>query len=450
DTATVDTATVDTATVNIATVSTTPLTISATNSIDNESNVTEKTKIIKEMENIYMHDSLLNPSNEIKIVTNFSKNNEKKKKKIIIIIGVTCSGKTKFSIDLCKKLLKYNITGEIISADSMQVYERFGVGTAKINKTEMENIKHHMLDICKHTKEFNAHKFIKNTIPLIDHMYKNNKVAVVTGGTMLYIESLLWESVIDLKKKKNNNINIDRLIGEEIKSEGVYSDGIGLEGIDSDRGVQKINNYEKYTNSELYSKLSKIDPERAKQLHENDRKRVCRSLDIFYTYNKKHSDLIKLLCHKNKNKLNKARYEMCIFYLDYENDNVLKTQIEKRVDFMIANNLLEEAMELKQINKNKDLKKIDNKKGIYQSIAYKEFDEYIEKKINNINDENLFNACKNKLIQKTYKYAKKQRKWILNRFVKTYNIPLNKIYASENYEEQLDRAVTIVREFLKN
>ncbi|CRG84250.1 tRNA delta(2)-isopentenylpyrophosphate transferase, putative [Plasmodium relictum] len=346
--------------------------------------------------------------------------NKGKKEKIILIIGVTCSGKTKFSIDLSEELLKYNIKTEIISADSMQVYQNFNIGISKINEEEKRDIKHHLLDVCHHNDTFNAHKFINYTIPIIKNINTSKKLAIVTGGTLLYIESLLWESVIDLKDQK-----------EETKKEE----------------KEEKYNYENKTNDELYEQLKEVDEERANQLHKNDRKRICRSLDIFYKYNKRHSELIKIKNHKN-HKINEMRYIPCFFYLDYNNDDVLKREIEKRVDLMISKGLLDEAIKLKELNNNKNIK--SSYKGINQSIAYKEFDAYIEKKINKINDENLFNICKENLIRKTYKYAKKQRRWIFNRFVKNYSIPLNKIDVSKNYKEQLSDSVDIILKFLQD
>ncbi|SCP06003.1 tRNA delta(2)-isopentenylpyrophosphate transferase, putative [Plasmodium ovale] len=347
----------------------------------------------------------------------------KKKGKIIVIIGVTCSGKTKFSIDLCRELIRYNIKCEIISADSMQVYQNFSIGIAKVDEKEMGDIKHHMLDVCKQGDEFNVHKFVNYAIPIVEHINNRNMVAVVTGGTLLYVESLLWESVIDIR---------------EDNEMGCYAD----------KGEGERDIYENKTNDELYEELKIIDPERAEQLHKNDRKRICRSLDIFYTYNKKHSELIKIKSHKNNN-IDKTRFIPCFFYLDYTNDNMLKEQIEKRVNVMISNGLLDEVVKLNEINKNGNNRK-STSKGINQSIAYKEFDDYIEKKKNNINDEKLLNLCKDNLIRKTYKYAKRQRRWIMNRFVKMYNVPLNRIDVSGNYEEQLKNALEIVINFLKN
>ncbi|CRG97328.1 tRNA delta(2)-isopentenylpyrophosphate transferase, putative [Plasmodium gallinaceum] len=384
---------------------------------DKNKNMDDEYKLTEyknENKNISEDDRIINP--------NFYKygNNKKKKEKIILIIGVTCSGKTKFSIDLSEELLKYNIHSEIISSDSMQVYQNFNIGIAKINEEEKRDIKHHLLDICHHNDTFNVHKFINYTIPIIKNINYNNKLAIITGGTLLYIESLLWESVIDLKDEKDKK--------KEKHEQECEKD-----------------NYEDKTNDELYEKLKEVDEERANQLHKNDRKRICRSLDIFYTYNKKHSELIKIKNHKN-NKLDEMRYIPCFFYLDYDNDDTLKKEIEKRVDLMISKGLLDEVIKLKELNKNRNIKA--SYKGINQSIAYKEFDAYIEKKINKINDDNLFNVCKDNLIRKTYKYAKKQRRWIFNRFVKTYHIPLNKIDVTKNYKEQLSESVHTILKFL--
>ncbi|SOV79162.1 tRNA delta(2)-isopentenylpyrophosphate transferase, putative [Plasmodium sp. gorilla clade G3] len=396
------------------------------------------------------HNKIMNPFDITQLY--FSRDgNSKKKEKIIIIIGVTCSGKTKFSIDLSEQLKKYKIKSEIISADSMQVYQNFNVGIAKVEEQEMRDVKHHLLDVCHPNDTFNAHKYINYTIPLIKNMNENNKIPIIAGGTLLYIESLLWESVIDIKKeeeeKKEQTHN-----GKIVKREDEYLDEHLQLNNDIKCNVEKnddmveLDKYVHKTNEELYEELKNIDEERANNLHKNDRKRVCRSLDIFYTYNKKHSDLIKIKNHKNNN-IDKMRFFPCIFYLDYNDDELLKMKIKNRVDLMISKGLLDEAIKLKQINSDRNLS--FTTKGINQSIAYKEFDEYIKKKMNNIDDQKLFEKCKDNLIRRTYKYAKKQRRWISNRFVKVYNVELNKIDVSNNYEKQLNNAIGIVLKFLK-
>ncbi|ETB58264.1 tRNA dimethylallyltransferase [Plasmodium yoelii 17X] len=375
------------------------------NQKDDEKNINEK------------NDSVSKCNDEI-YLSRFNMNTKEKKKKVVIIIGITCSGKTQFSIDLYNELLKHNIKGEIISADSMQVYKNFNVGVAKIENEEMGDIKHHMLDVCDNNEEFNAHKFVNYAIPIIESINDRNMVPIIAGGTLLYIESLLWESVVDIKKE--NDIEINKI---------------------------KHDDYTNKTNDELHEELKRVDPERAEELHKNDRKRICRSLDIFYAFNKKHSDLIKMKCHKN-NKLDKTRYAPCFFYLDYKDDCILKEKIENRINVMISKGLLDEGMKLKKMANDTNTK--IKGKGIRQSIAYKEFDSYIEKKINNIDDNDLFNKCKDNLFRKTYQYAKRQRRWILNRFVKRYNIPLNEIDVSKNYEQQLSNALEIVLNFWKN
>ncbi|SOV16213.1 tRNA delta(2)-isopentenylpyrophosphate transferase, putative [Plasmodium sp. DRC-Itaito] len=380
----------------------------------------------------------------------FKDGNSKKKEKIIIIIGVTCSGKTKFSIDLSEQLMKYKIKSEIISADSMQVYQNFNVGVAKVEEEEMRDVKHHLLDVCHPNDTFNAHKYINYTMPLIKNMNGNNKIPIIAGGTLLYIESLLWESVIDIRKEEEkneqtNNEQIDKREDEYLDEQLQSNNNIKCNSEKND-DIVELDKYVNKTNEELYEELKNIDEERANQLHKNDRKRVCRSLDIFYTYNKKHSDLIKIKNHKNNN-IDKMRFFPCIFYLDYNDDELLKMKIKNRVELMISNGLLDEAIKLKQINNDRNLSFLT--KGINQSIAYKEFDEYIKKKMDNIDDPKLFEKCKDSLIRRTYKYAKKQRRWISNRFVKVYNVELNKIDVSSDYEKQLNNAIGIVLKFLK-
>ena len=229
---------------------------------------------------------------------------------IICVVGPTGVGKTKMSISLAKK---YN--AEIISCDSMQIYKKMDIGTAKVTEDEKEGIVHHLIDIKDVTEDYSVYDYQKDARKILDDLLKKNKNVVIVGGTGLYLKALLY----DYEFKENNNRN----------------------------------DYSNYSNNELYDMVLKINPDT--KIHVNNRQRLESFLNN-HSCNEIH-------------KTNKMIYDATIIGLTRPRE-ALYDSINKRVDIMIDNGLVKEARCFYDLN--------INSKAIKTAICYKELYEYFD------------------------------------------------------------------------
>lgn len=235
--------------------------------------------------------------------------------KVIVILGPTAVGKTKLSVELAKK-----INGEIINADSTQVYKNLNIATAKITEEEKENIVHHLFDVKEINDDYTVYDYQKDVRKLIDDIKSRGKTPILVGGTGLYIKAALYDYEFDEEK----------LI---------------------------VSDYSKYSTDELYSMLLKIDSET--KIHKNNRKRIERTLDV---YNSKG----KLDKKTNKDTL---LYDSIFIGLTTSRE-LLYDRINLRVDKMLDAGLLEEAKWLYDTNV--------RTKAVMTPIGYKELFEYFD------------------------------------------------------------------------
>lgn len=246
-------------------------------------------------------------------------------KKILIICGATASGKTDLAVQ-CAKLLN----SEVISADSMYIYKNLNVGTAKPSIDEMQGVKHHLIDVVSPFDSFTVSDYKSLATPIIDNLIKNGKIPVVCGGTGFYINSILYDL-------SYGNGNENTAVREKYKK------------------MAEING-----NLAVYETLKKVDPESAEKLHPNDVKRVIRALEIFENGTKK-SDIKDDFTPK---------YDYNAYYIDHERD-VLYDRINRRVDLMISNGLIDEIKQLQNLG-------ITREHQCMQAIGYKEILDYLD------------------------------------------------------------------------
>jgi tRNA dimethylallyltransferase len=275
--------------------------------------------------------------------------------KVICIVGPTASGKTSLSVELAKK-----INGEIISADSMQIYKYLNIGTAKVKKDEMQGITHHMIDIVSPEQDFSVADFKKMCYEKIEDILQRGKTPIIVGGTGLYVSSVIL------------NMNFE---DQEIDEE--YRDYL-----------YKL--AEKFSNEYVHNILKEVDERSANEIHPNNLKRVIRALEM-YKLNKPKSEHM----DEEKDRINNIpnKYDFKLFCLKLDKE-VLHERIDKRVDQMISEGLEEEARLVYKLSKC----------TAKQAVGYKEFFEYFENKIDLA-----------KVIQdiklKTRQYAKRQMTW---------------------------------------
>lgn len=250
-------------------------------------------------------------------------------KPLIILTGPTAVGKTKLSIQLAKA-----INGEIISADSMQVYKYMNIGTAKIRLEEMEGIKHYLIDEFDPKEEFNIVKFQEYTYKYLDEIYAKGKIPIIVGGTGFYIQSVLYG--IDF---------------EENQADTSYREE--LEILAKEKGA-----------TYLHEMLAKVDEKSAQDIHSNNIKRVIRALEYFKQTGNKISE------HNEVQRQKESPYNFAYFVLN-DDRKILYERIDKRVDDMIKDGLLEEVRDLLDSGCTKTMVSM-------QGIGYKEIIDYLE------------------------------------------------------------------------
>ena len=262
--------------------------------------------------------------------------------KVIVITGPTAVGKTSLSIELAKKY-----DGEIINADSTQVYKTLDIATAKITEKEKEGIPHYLIDIKNIDENYTVYDYQKDARKCIDDILKRGKTPILVGGTGLYIKAALYDYKFNLETTKGD--------------------------------------YSKYTKEELYNMLLKLDPDTT--IHINNRKRVERRLDY-----------IKNNHTTETNKTDKLLYDAIFIGLTIDRD-ILYDRINKRVDIMIKNGLVEEAKRIYDSN--------IRTKAVLTPIGYKELFLFFDSAIS-------LNEAIELIKQRSRRYAKRQYTWFTN------------------------------------
>lgn len=280
---------------------------------------------------------------------------------IIVLVGPTAVGKTEFSIELAKQF-----NGEIISGDSMQVYRHMDIGTAKISSDEMEGIPHHMIDILNPDEAFSAYEFKSRAEKLITEITGRGKTPIIAGGTGLYIQSLIHNYAFE---------------DEETISE-----------TDNKRVQEKMASLEPLSNEALHDYLAEFDPESAKAIHPNNRKRVVRAIE-YYQKTKK------LLSSRKKNAQYTENYDTLLLGIEMSRQT-LYNRINNRVDIMLERGLIDEVKYLVEQG-------YESCQSM-QAIGYKEI-------VPVIHNEMTIELATEKLKQHSRNYAKRQMTWFKNK-----------------------------------
>ncbi len=276
------------------------------------------------------------------------------KPKVIVICGPTASGKTKLSIELAKK-----INGEIVSCDSMQIYQDMNIGTAKVTKEEAEGIKHYLVDFISPERRYSVADYKKDAEKAIKEIINKGKTPIVVGGTGLYVDALI------------NNVQYQEVsLDEEYRKE--------LDKIAEEKSLDY-----------LYEQAAKIDPDAIKGISKNDKKRIIRILEIYHETGKTKTE------QEIESRKEEVPYNYIVFAIDMDREKLYE-RINKRVDIMMDQGLVEEVDGI--------LKKYKEFPTSMQGLGYKEVAEYLH---GNTTKEEMIDKIKGD----TRKYAKRQLTW---------------------------------------
>ena len=424
---------------------------------------------------------------------------------LVVILGSTGTGKSKLAIEIGKR-----VGGEILSADSMQVYKGLDIITNKVTAEELSECTHHLIDFVSPLKEFSVVEFRNMALPLIEDIKRRGKIPIVVGGTNYYIESVLWNILIDeesdkdggvtsssssdeesvgparaIKKRKQiqsfkgttavqtaaeeerckqevNEASLWEEMTDEEKARDTQSaktshcekltefntipevsDSVEIVGEAGSRGARSekmsgVGREEPTSKSEelshmksLYEKLREVDPVMADRLHPSDSRKIARSLQVYEQHGRPHSQILQEQQEMAGGNAygGPLRYEhTCVFWLQSQRE-ILNDRLDKRVDEMLDRGLIDELLDFHK-EYNHALEKKDPKtqytEGIFQSIGFKEFHEFLvnhegNKKFDESNaskeDKALLSACVENMKMVTRRYAKKQMTWVKNRFL---------------------------------
>ncbi|EJG5116794.1 tRNA (adenosine(37)-N6)-dimethylallyltransferase MiaA [Staphylococcus pseudintermedius] len=279
---------------------------------------------------------------------------------IVAIVGPTASGKTELGVALAKA-----IDGEVISGDSMQVYQGMDIGTAKVTSDEMDGIPHHLIDILKPDETYSAYDFQQQAQQLITDITTRGKVPIIVGGTGLYIQSVIYDYQFD---------------GETISPET------------EQRVAEQMAKLKSYTNEAIHDYLGTFDPISQREIHPNNRKRVERAISYYLSTKK-------VLSNRKKSTQLTENYDTLLVGIKMSRDT-LYSRINSRVDMMLSHGLLDEVQELIELG-------YESCQSM-QAIGYKEI-------IPVIKNEMPLDEAITLLKQHSRNYAKRQMTWFTNK-----------------------------------
>ena len=275
------------------------------------------------------------------------------KPKVIVICGPTASGKTSLSISLAKK-----INGEIVSCDSMQIYKEMDIGSAKPTVEEMQEIKHYLVDFVSPEKRYSVSEYKEDASKAIEEIINKGKTPIIVGGTGLYLNSLIYNI-------QYNEMEVDLNYRRELEKEA-----------------------EEYGLEVLYNRAKELDPAPMDTVSRNDTKRITRVLEIYNATGRNKTEL-------EKKSRKEVPYNYLIFGINMER-SILYDRINKRVDIMLEQGLIEEVKNL--------INKYSNMPTAMQGLGYKEVNEILD---GNISKEEMIEKIK----METRRYAKRQITW---------------------------------------
>lgn len=277
--------------------------------------------------------------------------------KIAVITGPTATGKTRLSVELAREM-----NGEIVSADSMQIYRGMDIGTAKVTQREMQGVRHHMIDVASPFEPYSVSRYVEQASACIDDILARGKLPIVAGGTNLYIDSLI--AGLDFADNEQDNA-LREALGKEYDTSGGEA---------------------------MLERLRSFDPERAEKLHPADKRRIVRAIEVYELTGRTITE------HDRETKLREKRYDAAKIALCFEDRQELYDRINARVDEMVREGLYDEVKRLLDAGLSPDCTAM-------QAIGYKEPAAYFAGRMSMDEATELIKLS-------SRRYAKRQLTWL--------------------------------------
>lgn len=303
---------------------------------------------------------------------------------VVVVVGPTAGGKSSLAVQIAKAL-----DGEVISADSMQIYKKMDIATAKVTPEESDGIVHHLIDFVEPWESFSVARYKELALECIEDILRRKKLPVIAGGTGFYVDTVINNTCfLDYEKS-----DIRERLLKRLKAEGCEA---------------------------LYNELLSLDRDSAEKIHINDSKRIIRALELYY------STGLTMSRQRELSHLEESSYNFCLIGLNAENRQFLYDRINRRVDLMLENGLLEEAEKFFAEEYSSTAK---------QAIGYKELEPFLKGEIS------LTEATEN-LKRETRRYAKRQLSWFRR------NDKINWLYIDkESPDSLLRKSLEIIDRF---
>ena len=279
------------------------------------------------------------------------------KGKIVCVVGPTACGKTTLGIALAKKF-----NGEVVSCDSMQIYRGMEIGTAAPTKEEMDGIPHHMVGIADPSESYSVARFVETATACVDDILSRGKLPIIVGGTGLYLDALVAGRSF---AKGDGESEIRQKLKARVQQEGIEA---------------------------LHKELAQIDPPSAARLHLSDEKRILRALEIYYETGQTMTE------HDEESRKLPPRYDAVYIGLSFEDRADLRALIDRRVDLMMQQGLVEEVKRLLSDN-------VSRETTALQAICYKEL-------LSSLDGERSMEEAVEEVKLRSRQYAKRQLTWL--------------------------------------
>ncbi len=304
---------------------------------------------------------------------------------LVVLAGPTASGKTSLAVELCRRF-----NGEVVSADSMQVYEDLYIGTARPTAEEMQGVPHHLMGFLPLGTSYSVAKYAEEAHRVIADVHTRGKLPILCGGTGLYIQAVT-----------------ENLTYEEQSSDRSLRDA--LQQRIRDGGIDDV-----------FAELQEVDPETAARLHKNDHSRIVRALELYHTTGRTLSEQ-NALSHSNP-----SPYRICGILLDFCDRAMLYDRIERRADVMLQSGLLDEA---------KYLRNCTRADTVTQAIGYKELYAYFDGNCS-------LSEAMERMTRATRRYAKRQLSWF------HHHGTFTSLYVDELQGDTANAAARLVKDFI--